>query len=455
MPDRSQKLFISAGEFIQSWDKELYELTNLDYFIFRLINEIGNRLEKKYFNLRRKMSKLFLDFEEIGTLCFNLGDSIEFFLKGNCLKDCSIGCLKDLDGQFDFGKTHVDPAIKHRLLILQAFLPGKLDKEQILRIDLMNQVIFDTLLQFYYSEFNVELKEDDLDLIELAEFIEDGMIFFIRSEGQTLLMRYAETAIDIFEELLQAETDYEKKESWYQDSDRPNFEDPQNEWSQPDISIEQVFSQITLDQKFSQNTDNSILFDLLYLERFFTEYLKLTNVNDIQETHLAEFFSVWLVKEFEMNDEKQLDFIFKATARFITHLNQYFNINFKHEFLTYYDSVKTDLPRVVKALNIFIRDYDVLNILLNSEKELQIQQLDYYEIIRTYGKASHLFDAQNLMKNTEILHQVHMQSPAFTELRKGDIIQASFLNEYHHWKVLDIQYIYPKLAKNFVMADYH
>ena len=75
MAERFQKTYISVQEFISSWDKEIYELNNLDYFTFLLINNIGYRIEHDFFNQQNKDPNLQIDPEEIGTLSFNIGDS--------------------------------------------------------------------------------------------------------------------------------------------------------------------------------------------------------------------------------------------------------------------------------------------------------------------------------------------------------------------------------------------
>ena len=165
MSEHYQKTFISAREFVESWDKELYELTYLDYFIYQMINHLGNRLEKHYFIRDKRHSSLYLDFDDLGTVCFNLGDGFEFFLEENCLGTCPINCPRDLDGTVKIDKQQLEERIKKKLALLQSIMIGNLEKEQCLRIDLLNHVILDTLLQFYMDEFELEIKEDDIEVI--------------------------------------------------------------------------------------------------------------------------------------------------------------------------------------------------------------------------------------------------------------------------------------------------
>ena len=50
MAEPIKKTYISAREFVDSWEKEIYELSNLDYFIYLLINELALGIEKNFFS---------------------------------------------------------------------------------------------------------------------------------------------------------------------------------------------------------------------------------------------------------------------------------------------------------------------------------------------------------------------------------------------------------------------
>ena len=144
--------FISAREFVESWDKEIYELTNLDFFVYLMINHIGNQLEKRFFIRERQNSPLYLSFEDIGTLSFNLGDSIEYFLKDNCFGNCPLKCPIDLNAQIFLQDYKNDEFLQKSLFILNTFSTEIVSKEQCMRIHFMNHVILDTLLSFYNED---------------------------------------------------------------------------------------------------------------------------------------------------------------------------------------------------------------------------------------------------------------------------------------------------------------
>ena len=71
MSEKYKKTYISAKEFVSSWEKEIYELTNLDYFIYLLINELGSRLEHDFFPQIDDEDLFYLKNEEIAAISFN------------------------------------------------------------------------------------------------------------------------------------------------------------------------------------------------------------------------------------------------------------------------------------------------------------------------------------------------------------------------------------------------
>ena len=67
-------------EFIDSWEKEIYELNQLYYFIYLMINKLGFQIEHDFLNVKNKNPYLQIDPDDIGTLAFNIGDSFETFM---------------------------------------------------------------------------------------------------------------------------------------------------------------------------------------------------------------------------------------------------------------------------------------------------------------------------------------------------------------------------------------
>ncbi|MFZ0391389.1 MAG: hypothetical protein WAN36_13100, partial [Calditrichia bacterium] len=288
MSERFQKNFISAREFIESWDKELYELNNLDYFIYLMINHLGNQLEKRFFTPEKQTSQLFLDFDNIGTVCFNIGDTFQYFLEENCFGSCPLNCPTDLKNTVAPENQRLSEEIKRKISILRSFADGSLNKEQCLRIDLLNNVILDTLLSFYNDDFHVNIEEDNLELLDLAEFFEEVMIAFIKLEGQTLLKKPLEFAMNHFEDLLDRESETPPEDGWQQDENEW-LETSENEnWKQPVEQVENVFDKFTKNQYYYPSVYNpALIHDIHFFKRYLLEHSRLTNIYDLNEMHLG------------------------------------------------------------------------------------------------------------------------------------------------------------------------
>jgi hypothetical protein len=415
-----------------------------------MINHLGNQLERQFFIEHRHHSPLFLDFENIGTLCFNLGDSFEYFLEENCLGSCPINCPRDLDGHIEIIEGKIEDKIQRKLELLQSFLVGKLDKEQCLRIDLMNHVILDTLMHFYSEEFDLEFKENDLALLELAEFIENVIVDFIRFEGQSLLQKPFETAISYFEELLENEVEENTQPEWKKDTQDWQKDKDIREWEKLDDSVEKAFMNFLSDEYYNPHpTNNALAHDIDRFSSYLRNYAKIQQISEISENHLGEFLSVWLVREFILSDSKQISYIFRATARFITFLYHQYNINLKKEFLKSYEKLKLDLPRVIQATNIFISEYNLLEAVLNSQEQDVEKKIGFYKVEILTDRMNKLLEIKNIYDNSHTL-EIKFNSSAYLKLRKGDILHATLINRIKSWEVLEIQYIYPNLALKFI-----
>ena len=72
MAEQFKKKYITVREFISSWEKEIYELNNLDYFIFILINQLGHYIQKECFGKNSNKGNLHLEDNEISSLVFNI-----------------------------------------------------------------------------------------------------------------------------------------------------------------------------------------------------------------------------------------------------------------------------------------------------------------------------------------------------------------------------------------------
>jgi len=453
LSERYQKTFVSVREFVESWDKEIYQLTNLDFFIYLLINHIGNHLERQFFIGERKESPFYLDFDLLGSLCFNIGDNLEIFFKENCFGKCSLNCPLDMDTMVPENNLPENSFTRKRIKILSEYLVGDRSKENFLRLDILNFVLLDTLAHFYNEELGMEVEEDDIAILQMAEFIINVIIQFIRIEGQGLLRNPYENAQEYFQELLEIEEE-SREDTWTVDEEGWTPESEEHEqWDTPDEKIEMVISRF-LDESLANSPERNdwMIPYVQMLQAFLQEQPDVYDVFDLREDHLLEFLSTWLVQEYTMQDDRQVQHNFRMLARFVTWLYNTYNIDFKRTFLSYYDKVKTDVPRVIRALNYYLNEYDIFNTLLIREAE-DIEKISGFYQIRAMGSF------QSKVLHLEDLHKFHefpvvkFYSNIFNQIRTGDILQATlFKNPSGLWEVLEIHFIYPGIAERFIKA---
>jgi hypothetical protein len=450
LAERFQRTYISVREFIDSWDKEIYELTNLDFFIYLIINHLGNQIENRYFINERVNSHLSLTFDNVGTLCFNLGDSLEFFLEDNCFGSCNLNCPLDLETSVSLNGCEPNEQMQKRLNIFRSIASDRIAKEQCLRVHLMNHVILDTIIHFYSDELDMEIDEEDIDIIELADFIENIIVDFIRHEGQSVLRQAKEPAMDYFEELMESEDEIGISESWSTDED---FWEPDlsENWQSNFEPIDDLFEKFIIDvDSNSLSKRKTIASDIDLFKEFLTKNADVKNAYELSEEHILEFLSRWLVQQFVFEDDTKIQHVFRNLAKFITWFYHNYGIDYKSSFFSYYKSVRQDVPRVVRALNTYLNEYDLLETLLLQGKPKSEQIHGFYEVENLHSRLDRTMDLVDL-HFFEPVKNVRLNSTAFMKLEPGDILQATLVKDSENWKILEIQYIFPKIAKPYLI----
>jgi len=450
LSERFQRTYISVREFIDSWDKEIYELTNLDFFIYLTINHVGNQIENRYFINERNNSHLSLTFDHVGTLCFSLGDSLEFFLQDNCFGNCNLNCPLDLEASVSLNRYESTEQMQKRLNIFRSIASDKIVKEQCLRVHLMNHVILDTVIHFYSDELDIQIDEEDIDVIELADFIENIIVDFIRHEGQSLLRQAKEPAMDYFEELLGSEDEIDASEAWSTEEDFWDNDFLEN-WQSNFEPIDDLFEKFIVDvDSNSVSKRKTIASDIDLFKEFLIENADIKNAYELNEEHILEFLSHWLVQQFVLEDDSKIQHVFRNLAKFITWFYHNYGIDYKSSFLSYYKSVKKDVPRVIRALNAYLNEYDLLEALLLQGKSAVEQIHGFYEVENLHSRLDKTMDLVDLHFFDQVKN-VRLNSSAYLKLEPGDILQATLVRDTENWKILEIQYIFPKIAKPYLI----
>ena len=176
----------STAEFARIWEKETDELTQLDYFIFLLINEMISKLDKEFFKSASSKSDFHLNSTHISELSVQVADSLQFFYTQMCFgSGCSLGCPNNLNKPFSKNEEEA------RIHIINSEFGGNSEacskREDCLTHDLNDYVISDTISDYYSHYLNCEIAEDDPFLEKLSVFIVEIIIRFTQERGPELL----------------------------------------------------------------------------------------------------------------------------------------------------------------------------------------------------------------------------------------------------------------------------
>ncbi|RMI06590.1 MAG: hypothetical protein D6681_08450 [Calditrichaeota bacterium] len=450
MSGKHSHTLISVREFVHSWGKEIYELTNLDLFIYQVINHLGQQLENRFFAQHGRRSRLYLTTEQLGSLCFNLGDGLEYFLEeryyGHSRSKGRIE-INRLASSFDPEEENFTAFPKS----LPPYLPGNIIHEENFRVQLMELVVLDTLQYFYFEEMGIELNNYDIELFELGDFIVEEIIHFIRHEGQSLLAHPTDPAIEYFEELLDSEEAESENSSWELDgSVWPEDEEAWAEWETPFEDVTLVIQRFVQESP-DRNPDDCccLAHDMELFEEYLIEHAQVHNLYQIEGEHFLEFFAIWLVQKLAQEDESQFTRISQSLARFVSWLKQQQYVDLKRPFLRAYERVKIEVPRVVKALNIYLGEYNLFEVLLTRGNNEDHQISGFYQIQRLSSRFQKTMDLVDVQAFSS-LENVRFPSSAYAKLKVGDILQVTLIEKNYRWEVLEIQYIYPDVARPFL-----
>ena len=326
LPERFEKTYISVQEFINSWEKEVYELTNLDYFTFLLINQLGNKIETEYFKIKNRNPYLKIDPDEIGTLAFNIGDSFESFLENNCFGDCNLSCPTQLDEPID---PQNDQLGENHLHILQLMNGSDWNKKQFLLTDILNYVVLDTLFDFYNYEIGLELDDTDIGLLEFADFITDILEKFIEFRGKPFLLSPKDSATEVFDKLIS-----ESHLNW--EDSLNNFEDDEQDeadfWKQGNMGIEAIIEDYCFNLLAGEK--NNVTEQLLtYFQKYASDYAGIKRIDEFSYEDIEEFFAFWLPREIALEWRISSEMVDNIFSKFLTWLE----LKHESELKNYYN----------------------------------------------------------------------------------------------------------------------
>ena len=443
MAEQFRRTYISVSEFIDSWEKEIYELTNLDYFSYLLINELASTVEQDFF-ARKKFKPddaLLLNDDEISTLAFNIGDSLQNFFEKNCFSICNLNCPCQLDVHLKPEDRACNREVKNHFRIQPE---SKETKEFCLSSDILNYVVLDSIIDFYNYELGIILNESDNNLLDLAEFILNKIVHFVRFKGQRFLENHTENASNYFDDLIQSD-----ESSWQPggvDYDSNDDEDEETEsWKMAYSGIENVLDEFI--ENYQQNNPSAGTVKLITkFKEYLSDFLELGKIDDLTMDDLEEFICVVLPNEMILEDITNFDDVNDAFVKLLTYLEFNHNVFLKIPYLKFSEREFPEIMRTFKLTHTYQSSFPLINFLLASGENTDESVEGFFEIT---GHRADLCQIKDIHLKT-IYEQVDFSKLNEYKLKKGDILHLQIEKIENRWKIAHVEMVYPQAAKYYL-----
>ncbi len=440
MAEQDKKIYISAREFINSWEKEIYQLSNLDLFAFLLINELASAIEGNYFKEKSSLKDmLFLYSEEIGALCFNMADSLQLFFEKNCFGTCNLNCPIELNKKAAKEEWNPPAGLAQMNIIPSSYY----SKEQCLHHDMFNYVIIDSLIDFYNYEMGTVLDEDDERLVSFADYIVRVILGFIKTRGQVYLTNPKENASDSFNELVLND------QSGWQDilpDDELDEDEEVEPWKVNNQEIEKA-----LNEFYENCRNNEIpqqdLSIIIKLKEYFINFLELERIEEIALEDMGEFLTAVFPNEMIFSSEKELSSAHDLLKKFAEHLEFVHHSDLALQYLELDLLVFTDVLRTIGVVQRYNKNHSYINHLLNSTSEDNSFAEGFMRI--TYNREGRI-DLEDIHLKSRF-EDVDLKFIDTKNLHEGDILHLQISNDNESWKLYHLEMVYCAYARYYLL----
>lgn len=441
MAEQFKKIYIPAAEFVKAWEKEVYELSNLDYFIYLLMNSVAEYLEHSFFPQQHKINEeLLLDKDEITSLSFHIGDSVQLFFENNCFGVCTLNC-----------PTQLDKKLSAEDILNLGKLPENVEfsthscstKEDCLKYDLMNFVLIDAIIDYYHFDLRVTADEDDVLLQKLIHSVNNHIVGFIRNEGHAYLLNPRENASALFENLLDSEDSaWTQFEPWDDDAFDPD--EPEELWKLPSGDLNSAIEEFK-EYQDDEARNTTIVLDLF--GKFITSYIGALNANDLVYEDLEEFMMVVLPTE--LSSDSTVDFE-KEKANFRVFLS-FVDYKYETNLTKYWNELIMDhtLDDVERSFNItqkYHQNNSYLDFQISPERNDPGLVEGFFEIV---GKEGDLYLVEDI--HLDDRYQVDLSSLESDALYAGDILNMHLIAGQKNWKAVWVECVFPRKAKVYLI----
>ncbi len=441
MAEQFRKTYISVHEFVDSWEKEVYELTNLDYFIFLLINNLAGEIETNFLSKLPDTNLLRLHSEEAGTLSFNLGDSLQMFFEEYCFDSCGLNCPLRLQDSLSEEEQN-----ERQILFADAPTPKTACRIKLncLYSEISTFVAKDTLLDFYQFEKGFILDENDPTFIKFSDFIVKNILDTIKRQGQELLQHPEENASFQFDNLIKTD-DSDWSGSFEIEDDEDSEIREGEEWklasSGPADAVEKF-----KDSYPDAFKESSLLLLLNRFSEFLTEFLEIKRIENLAVDEVQEFFTVIVVHELlavEQNLLGKAADMFRQMMRF---LDYNYDINLSPSFEAFLAKAFPEIERTFRISRIYGNEHPLANYLLSEDASEPALLEGFFELIEISGQITGIEDI-HLKSRFDFVELTGMD---VSQLKSGDILhmQISAKGVLYHLNRLEM--VYPEHAKLYL-----
>jgi len=440
LAEQFKHTYFSAREFVSSWEKEIYELNNLDYFIYLLINELAQDLEKSFFAKLNEDNLLFLQSEEIGTLTFNLGDSLQLFLEDNCFGVCPLNCPLKINERIGAKEKNM------RRLEIPEKEPVSLTystKEEFFYFDIFNYAVLDSIVDFYNYDMGLILSETDERFHALSEFIMDVIIKVIKNNDAKFLRAPKENAAFRFEEMIKNDDS-----SWEEHilSDDEDAEDEESEiWKISTSGVKYLIEKFG--ENYTANFESSpALKHIENFKEYLTDFLEISKIEDLTSEDLGEFFCVILLNDLSYDDPAELKNIEALFVRFFSFLEFNHDIHLKPLFNKFTNLHFDDFIRAFHLTRQYREENSYIDFLISGSKKEEMLAEGFYEVLETKNG---IFKLEDIHLKSQF-KPVYLPNISMHKVKAGDILHAQLEIEGLGWRLVHLEIAYPPLAKLYL-----
>jgi len=436
-----QHKYIRLDEFFSSWDKKYEQLNHIDYAMFHLINLLGQELENDFFKSETVRYDFALTHDEISDFSFSIVDTLEVFLNNQCLK-CPVKCFLDPNGLFKYS-----PDIP--TIVKNVLKDNKSTKADALAIDLLNYVINPIVSKFFKDKKTTE-KEYDLFLYRLKKFLEMQLVKHITDTFHEYLSEPLSDANTLFDELKHFDRLFDSKidsmfksafdsalNSGITSSDEPWMEKNK----QSETIIEQFIESVRLSFRSSYILDRHSKCITIFATFIDTKSKNFT----VKPEFIDEFFLKNFFYEFTMVDENQIKYYFIIFAKFFRWYDDEHGTDLSIHFSTFCGNYKKELLRCQNFLFHYVKDYNVLDDLFDTDTHFVIG-LFRIKMISKMG----LLLLENV-ETKELHHLVKFELRYLIHLKEGDILDIRLKEADNYLRIKELIRIFPKMS-NFYLT---